>query len=100
MQTIEQLQSWIPRGSKVFTIIRQVGRTGMSRQIGLVVIDRERPGNLIYATHLVGELLGFKVGDREGLIVRGCGMDFGFDLVYRLAIALYDDPQALKQEWI
>lgn len=100
MQTIDQLRKWMPRGTKVFTLVRRVGRTGMSREIALMVIDRERPGELIHPNHLVGEVLGLKVGSREGLVVKGCGMDFGYDLVYRLGNALYDDPQALKQEWI
>lgn len=100
MQTIEQLSKWMPQGTTVFTLVRRVARTGMSREIAIVLIDREWPGHLIHPNHLVADLLGLKVGSREGVVMKGCGMDFGYDLVYRLAIALYDDPRALKQEWI
>jgi hypothetical protein len=40
------------------------------------------------------------MGKRDGVIVRGCGMDMGFALIARVAVGLHDEQRALKHEWL
>ena len=102
-------------GDKVFTILRNVSASGMQRCISLLVIKDNKPVCLDYNASV---LLGYKRSDKHtGLIVSGCGMDMGFDLVYNLGCALWpagtpnphgtrngepdsDGGYALKQQWI
>lgn len=44
-QSLITLRKWIPSGSRVFTILRSVSRSGMRREIGLIVwfLGSDRP---------------------------------------------------------
>jgi hypothetical protein len=97
--SLEQLRQWLPKGTRVFTILRSVSRSGMRREVSVVVF---LPGdNLpIYPNHHVCQVLGLRRGKREGVVLNGCGMDMGFHLVCDLAHALYGDTDALSQEWL
>ena len=96
-ESLQQLREWMPRGSRVFLVLRHRSRNGMSREIGVVVF---RDGHALHPNGNVAETLGLRVGKRDGVLVRGCGMDMGFDLVRRLSSALYDESQALTHEWL
>lgn len=97
-EAIDQLSKLIPRGSTVYTVLRHVSASGMTRRIDLYCINdgclRFISG---YADH-VG--LAKRHKSKSGLIVGGCGMDMGFHLVYNLADIMYQDGYALKHEWI
>lgn len=95
----ENILKLLDKGVTVFTILRHVSKSGMSRNISLVVIDPEGKG--IYdITWLASQVLEMKRADDGGITIRGCGMDMGFELVYRLGSEIYDDGYALKQEWL
>ena len=98
-ESLARLREWMPKGSRIFTILRSVSKSGMQREVAVVVW---RPGEdrPIYPNFHVGRVLGLRFGKREGLVLQGCGMDMGFELVYRLASALHDDPNALTHEWL
>jgi hypothetical protein len=98
-ESLTTLREWIPRDSVVFTILRSVSRSGMRREIGVVVFPpgSKRPVHPNYSVSLV---LGLRQGKRDGVIVNGCGMDMGFEIVYRLGSKLYDEGYALKHEWL
>jgi hypothetical protein len=87
---LNTLRQWIPSGSTVFTILRHVSCSGMRREIGLVVFPRNtlRP---IHPNYHAARALGLSLGKRDGVIMNGCGMDMGFDAVYRLGLQLYGD---------
>jgi hypothetical protein len=79
-------------GDKVYTILRQVSRSGMSRHISTII--RGKDGNMDI-THLVARALGERRNENDGgLVVGGCGMDMGFEVVYRLGYVLW--PEGFK----
>lgn len=88
-------------GKPVFyTIIRHVARSGMSRTISVHYFDTEA-GAMRQLNYVASVLLDRSLSrSREGVICRGCGMDMGFDLVYRLAHIGAKDGYAVRQEWL
>lgn len=76
---------------KVYTKLNHVSRSGMLRYVSAVVIIGNEP---IYIDHLISRLGIFKrvpYEKGEGLMVHGCGMDVGFELVYNTARVVYAD---------
>lgn len=86
-------------GDTVYTILRHVSSSGMSRWIDCVTIEDNEPKTISWA---VGRLVGRSVYTRnhDGVECIGAGMDMGFDLVYTLSMALFGDGYALKQRWL
>lgn len=72
-------------GSTVYTILRHVSQSGMSRDIDLFVMGDKGP---IMVTYIAKQLLKLRWGKREGVRIGGCGMDMGFALVYDLSSKL------------
>ena len=76
-------------GSNVYTAVRHVSRSGMTRIISAhVVMDGE--------LHNIGFLAAAAIGakfdnDRGGVKLEGCGMDMTFHLVYSLSRALFPE---------
>lgn len=84
----EYLHEYLKPGDKVYTILRQVSRSGMSRHISTVISTQD--GGNYDITYLVAKVLGERRNEHDGgLVVGGCGMDMGFDVVYRLGHALW-----------
>ena len=90
----------------VYTILRHVSSSGMSRDISLVTVDDD--GTLRDITWLACHAMGDKPKDRHGrwvVRVGGCGMDMGFHVVYNLSYSLYAmngierAGYALHHEW-
>jgi hypothetical protein len=88
----------------VYTILRSVSASGMTRHISLKVAD----GSSIYdITYLTAKVLGDKLHDRNGfntIKVNGCGMDMGFHIVYSLSSVLFAGQERagykLSQRWL
>lgn len=90
---LTELRALCPPGTTVYTILRSVSRSGMSRVITPLVIHNGEPHPLSYS---VGLVLGEKVrqGFNDGLVIAGGGMDMGFHLVNSLSYALHGtDPK-------
>jgi hypothetical protein len=88
----------------VYTVLRSVSASGMTRHISLKVAHGS---NIFDITYLAAQALGDKVHERNGwntLKVNGCGMDMGFHLVYSLSSVLYAGQDRagykLAQRWI
>lgn len=114
-EATEYLRRILKPGDTVFTTVKQVARSGMSRHICLHIIDGT---NIRDITHLVGLALDERQSDKTGgLVIRGCGMDMGFHVVYNLGYRLWpkgtpephgtrngepdsDGGYALKQRWL
>lgn len=86
-EAIAQLREWLKPGDTVHTILRNVSRSGMSREIGVVILRPD--GVTLHPNWSVAKALGLRQGKRDGVIVGGCGMDMGFHLVSNLAYILY-----------
>lgn len=96
-QTAEQaearkyLKKYLRPGSTVYCVLRSVSGSGMSRRIDFYAMRKNRPQ---WLSGYIGCLLGYSRSDKQGLLVRGCGMDMGFSVVYSLGSALY--PKGFK----
>jgi hypothetical protein len=60
----------------------------MQREIGLVIL---KDGYELHPNYAASELLGWRMGKRDGVIVGGCGMDMGFHLISELSATLFPD---------
>jgi hypothetical protein len=105
-EDINRLKAWIEANNyKVYTIIRHVARSGMMREISVVIpiTDDHHNTRFVHPSYTIAGLLGWSYTDKHGnnaVIVGGCGMDMGFHLVYSLSSVLYGDGYKIKQEWI
>lgn len=92
---------------KVYTILRHVSRSGMTRWISLIVFDK-KTGELLDISYQAAKILKWSFDiNRHAVKVSGCGMDMGFHLVYSLSRELYhqkgktkDAGYKLKQNWL
>jgi hypothetical protein len=112
----EQLLKILKPGDTVYTILRHVSASGMSRRIDLYTI---KDNTKVYLSGYAADLMGDKLSDKPGggIVVTGCGMDMGFSLVCNLGYCLWpngtpeahgwrngepdsDGGYALKHEWL
>lgn len=87
-EAIERLRAFVKPGDTVYTVLRSVSKSGMSREISLHTI---KDGDITWIAGMVARALDYRVGTRDGIKVSGCGMDMGFHLVYNLSRALWPD---------
>ena len=86
-ESLKSLRKLCPPGTEVFTILRHVSRSGMSRDISLYVMADGQPVDI---TWHVSKVLGQSMARRGHAVkVGGCGMDMGFHLVHSLAYAIH-----------
>jgi len=92
-QAIEELRKLLPPGTTVYTVLRHVARSGMSRDIDVYVFPSDGgETSPRWLSHLVAKATGFTFTDRrDALRVGGCGMDMGFHVVSTLSRVLYPD---------
>jgi len=99
------LTHYVSEGSRVYTILRHVSSSGMSRDISLVIADSD--GSISDITYYAAAAMNNRLIERNNnraIRVNGCGMDMGFHLVYNLSSVLFHGQDRagyiLKQEWI
>ena len=89
-ELVERSQKRRDGSPVIYTFLRHVSKSGMSRDITLKIVDGD--GTLRDITYTAALALGEKPKDRNGqrvIRVGGCGMDMGFHLVYSLGCALW-----------
>ena len=113
IQSAASLLGLLEAGDTVYSVLRHVSASGMSRNIDFYVIKDNQP---LFITGSIASLLDMKRA-KQGLTVTGCGMDMGFSVVYNLGAALWpngtpephgtrngqpdhDGGYALKHAWI
>lgn len=85
----EKLLELVKPGDTVYTILRHVSRSGMTRVIDLLVMSEESPRSM---SHYAADLMGCRMDrDRWGVKIGGAGMDMGFHLVYSLSYCLFKE---------
>jgi len=90
---IEELRKVLRPGDTVYTILRHVSRSGMTRGIDVYRMADKQP---VWITGYVGKAIGqpqsFKDWNNSyGLRISGCGMDMGFHVVNTLSYILFPD---------
>lgn len=93
----------------VFTVLRHVSASGMSRDLSLFTVHDGEILNITWHASKVSSA-NSSLRERNGFnVVRvsGCGMDMGFHSVYSLSIALFcpnqydhDSAYKLNQRWL
>lgn len=100
-EALASLGTLLHPGDTVWTVLRHVSRSGMSRVISPVVIHERHGGELSLwdVSWYVAGLTGHRFSDEPyGVKVDGAGMDMGFHLVYGLARVLFRDVDVLSSE--
>jgi hypothetical protein len=82
----KELRRTCPPGTRVYTVLQHVSRSGMMRAISCYVVKGREIVNI---TFQVGKVLEYRHHKDGGLKVGGCGMDMGFHLVNSLSYALH-----------
>lgn len=96
-QTLERS----PKGTTLYTVLRRVSRSGMTRVIDVKVIEGNQPRNVI-----VQEFRDCAKGCEQeskwggNYKVTGCGMDMGFWLVYELGQLVHQNGYYFSQTWL
>lgn len=101
---LETLRAQVRPGTTVYTVLRHVSASGMSRSISLLVTVREkdhRTGKMTTRIttldYRAAQALGYKIDQKHGgLKIGGAGMDMGFHLVYNLGRTLFPNGGDLK----
>jgi len=94
----EQLLKWfVKEGDTVYTVLRSVSSSGMSRTMSLKVANEGRISDLTYWASKVLDYPLVEVNGSRALRVGGCGMDMGFHVVYSLARGLFRDKYEAGQ---
>ncbi len=86
-EAVENLREILKPGDTVYTILRHVSRSGMTRYIDVYVFRDNEPR---YISYWASKVLDWKMSrTQEGIKIGGCGMDMGFHLVYSLSHRLF-----------
>ena len=105
------LEFFVKEGDTVYTVLRSVAPSGMSRTMSLKVAKNGRILDLTYCASVVLDYPLVEVNGSRAIRVGGGGMDMGFHVVYSLARVLFREkyegqPEAvdagysLDQAWI
>ena len=88
-ECLDTLRVLLLPGTKVYTILRHVSKSGMMREISVNAINGD--GDMMNLDYYVSRVVGEPIGKHGGIRVTGCGMDMGSHLVYVLSCCLYPD---------
>lgn len=99
-EAIVELRGLLAPGFTVYTILRSVSRSGMSRNISPVYLSRNEAGAWPYnIAWKAGRAIDAPVVESMGhfaVKIGGAGMDMGFHLVYNLAWAVFSAHPLLE----
>lgn len=82
------LLSILKPGTEVYTSVKSVAKSGMSRTMTLHIVQDGRICGITYSAAVV---LGEVQQKDDSIRIHGCGMDMGFEVVYRLSRRLFPD---------
>ena len=86
---VRELREMLKPGDTVYTDLKHVSRSGMTRIIMPLIIRDNSPR---YLGWLVAKAIDSPYDrKKEGVRIGGCGMDMGFELVYVLSRYLFPD---------
>ena len=81
-----QLNDLLFQKQEIYSIIRHVSRSGMTRHISFFII---RNGHVWFIDNLISDYLDYRPNKRyDALVVGGCGMDMAFSVVNNLQEAM------------
>lgn len=83
------------KNAVIYSIIRTVTNSGMSRAIDFYVVDK---GQLTSISGHMANVLGYHRNKAGAVRVQGCGMDMAFHCVYAVACSLKVDHKKVRSE--
>jgi len=89
-----QLRKWLKPGDTVYTILDHVSRSGLTHHIRVVLLKTNDAGQpyTLHPNYSVAKLIGLRqVKNGDAIIMEGCGMDMGFQLIYLLSSYLFPE---------
>ncbi len=82
----------------IYTILRSVSKSGLTRSIGFYIVDNNK--NILNINYYISVIVGYKFNKaHDGLVVKGCGMDMGFHVVHTLLREL-GISEKITHRWI
>jgi len=98
------LTNYVKEGQTVYTVLRSVSSSGMTRNISLYIADGDKIEDITYWASIASGATLREVNGSRAIRVNGCGMDMGFHLVYNLSSVLFHGKDRagyiLKQAWL
>ena len=97
-EAIAWLRSQLHPGLTIYTCLRSVSSSGMSRTLDLYYVEKDEIQRITWSA---ANALQWTYDTRkEALRVKGCGMDMGFHTVYTLSHLVFGNSQALRHRWL
>lgn len=90
-----KLTELLPKGTEVYTLVRSVSKSGMSRRISFFVVNDGKLEDIDWLLIRAG--IGKRRGHDNGLYVTGTGMDMCFGMVYDIGHTIHNDGYALTK---
>src|ERR1035437_6186461 len=87
VEAMARLREMLKPGDELTTILRHVSRSGMMRHIDVYRFGAD--GSRDYLSGLVARACDWRTAADGSLKVCGCGMDMGFEVVYKLGATLW-----------
>jgi hypothetical protein len=98
LDAIAELSYILKPDIKIYCILRSVSHSGMSRVIDLAIVENR---NIRRIGSLAAKAMNNKYEHNgQGIKIRGCGMDMGFNLVHNLGCAIFNDGNSFQLEWL
>lgn len=90
-EAADRLRELLPPGTTVYTVLRNVSRSGMMRHIDLYTFKTDDNGKIdkVYLSGYAAAVMDDSRTDNGAIKVGGCGMDMDFHLVYTLSSYLW-----------
>lgn len=91
LQSLADLRRYyeIKEGQTIYTFLKSVSSSGMSRQIAVIVSINGEVRNI---SRLVAEVLELRLNKSlDAITIGGAGMDMGYSIVYGLSRTLFKD---------
>ena len=90
------LTHYVSEGDTIYTVLRSVSSSGMSRTLSLKVAKEGKILDLTYYASILLDWTLVEVNGSRALRVGGCGMDMGFHTVYTLSRVLFREEGSTK----
>jgi hypothetical protein len=94
-EALASLKKMIKAGDTVYTTVKRVSASGMSRAISCYIVSKDK--RIVELDWYISRVSDRKIHKNGGVIIGGCGMDMGFAMVYNLGRAMYPEGFKLRK---
>jgi len=95
---IEYLREYVKEGDTIYTLVKKVSPSGMSRQMVIIVRTDTGVRNISWLT---ARALGYRMcKENDCFSISGCGQDMGYAVAYDIGATLFNDGYKVKHSWL